>query len=760
MNKGLYIVIQGIQGVGKSTQIIELERRLKSAGIRTRVMREPDSQTSPTARNIRYMTQNPKYVMNTKTEVLLYNAARSQTLEVIQNMKEKGVTCIVDHNYLTTLYVQYYGRSDITDYEALNSIIEFTVGDNEPDITVVLDAPLEVTRSRKAGANRGEKFDNLPKDFLERSRKGLLFEAKKRDLPIIDASGDIDAVADQIWAIVSEKMKTASKKQTAETKKTNPTQIGEIIDKKNSPNLERNEHGNLAITEEGNTLLSEAITNTEDSVYAFTDKLSPETIAAAMARLSRRGDNMRITLLDEFMNEKGKDEDLLRRVITAYGDDSVQQLSSIQAVVENASNLLTKKLEWGRLASYLEQSTRYIYFDQRDANGNYKYFTPKTLDADTAKEFETTMDKIFDLYSEIVRKLTDHIRAKSSVSKKEQDGAWKAATRAQACDAVRNVLPVATKSTVGIVCSAQAMENLIMNLMADELAESRETAEQLLSESRKVMPVFFERADKPDRGGATIAYRASTKKQVGQLANDRLSQNLSPESMPVKLLDYWPRNEMDLVPHMLFEHSSLGIEEIRSSTSDWGYKEKSEVVKTYIGERLNRRHKPGRALEMAHYSWELICDYGIFRDLQRHRIVDDLEWQHLTPRYGYEIPEIVEDAGLSDRFEQCFDLSYKLYSTLQSAGYELEAQYATLLGHKMRWKVTINAREAYHFVELRTAPQGHPGYRKLVKQMYDQMANVHPLISAGMIFVNKDEDPELTRLAAEKYTQFKLQNLK
>jgi thymidylate synthase ThyX len=178
-----------------------------------------------------------------------------------------------------------------------------------------------------------------------------------------------------------------------------------------------------------------------------------------------------------------------------------------------------------------------------------------------------------------------------------------------------------------------------------------------------------------------------------------------------------------------------------------------------MGERLNRRHKPGRALEKAHYSWDIICDYGIFRDLQRHRMVDDLEWQQLTPRYGYDVPELVEEAGLTEKFQSCFDKSLELHSYLISEELENEAQYATLLGHKMRWKITYNARQAFHFHELRTTPHGHPGYRKLVKEMHDKLAEVHPILGESIKFVNKDEDPELSRLAAERYTQFKLNGL-
>jgi thymidylate synthase ThyX len=359
----------------------------------------------------------------------------------------------------------------------------------------------------------------------------------------------------------------------------------------------------------------------------------------------------------------------------------------------------------------------------------------------------------------MVRELTDYVRSNSKTPKEEQDVAWQGATRAQACDAIRSVLPVATKSTVGIYASGQALENLIMHLLSDELIESRETGEKMLLESRKVLSVFLERADKPERGGAMVAYRANTRNAVKNLAETMLPVVHSTETKAVDLISHWPANELDLVPDILYDQSNMSLREIKEAVGTWNYEDKEKVFTTYIGERLNRRHKPGRALEKAHYSWDLVCDYGIFRDLQRHRMVDDLAWQQLTPRYGYDIPELVDEAGLNDKFQKCFDKSLELHSILIAEGLDDEAQYATLLGHKMRWKITYNARQAFHFHELRTTPHGHPGYRKLVKQMHDKVAEVHPLIGEAIKFVNKDEDPELTRLAAERYTQFKLNRL-
>jgi len=295
--------------------------------------------------------------------------------------------------------------------------------------------------------------------------------------------------------------------------------------------------------------------------------------------------------------------------------------------------------------------------------------------------------------------------------------------------------------------------------MSDELPEARTTGQDMLGQARQVMSVFLERADKPERGGAMVAYRANTAKTMADLAKQYLPDNYATASEAVSLVDFWPKNEMLLVPDMLYEQSNLPLEQIQAEVNNWPYDKKTEIFGAYMGERLNRRHRPGRALEKAHYSFDLVCDYGIFRDLQRHRMVDDLNWQQLTPRYGYEIPTLVEEAGLTEQFEKCFEISLRLYSVLQKAGYALEAQYATLLGHKMRWKVTFNAREAFQMLELRTSPQGHPGYRKLAMQMYEKIAEVHPLLAEAMQFINTDEDPELTRLAAERYTQFKLDKL-
>ena len=765
MQKGKYIVLEGPGGTGKSSQILELSKRFQAAKLPFRIFREPDSQSDLTARAIRQLTQDPHYPMNTRTETLLYNAARSQSLQVIKTSIEEGINCIVDRSFLTTLAIQYYGRGDVDDYQKINQIIDFAVDGMYPDLCIVLDAPTKTLKERLNERDGGERFDHLDLAFLERVRSGYLWEAEQRKYPVVFTINTIEDVANEIWNLVA---KTLAIRDTKNENISEPTSIKEIIKEKKEELTEQSNEGELLtkidgkikITQEGKAFLDNILTDSSGDVYVFNDKISPITVAAAMARLSRRFDDLRVTLLDEFAGKMGKDNSLLRRIITAYGDDSVQQLAGIHLVVENASNLLTKKLEWGRLAAYLEQSTRYIFYDEKDENGNYRYIVPESLNGDLKAKYISIMDKIFDNYSVIVKKLTDHVRNNSKVPDEERDIAWKGATKAQACDAARNLLPVATLSTVGIYISGQSLESLIYHLWSDELPEANIKGDQILKEARKVIPMFLERADKPERGGAFVAYRAENMKNIKKLAKELLPETFSAgEYREVTLNNYFPKNELDLAADMLYSESDRSLEVIKNIVDELPYDKKIKIFNTYIGERLNRRHRPGRALEKAYYSYDIVCDFGIFRDLQRHRMVSDLDWQTLSPRFGYSVPELIEEAGLVDLFEDCFVLSLSLYSEMLADGKETEAQYATLMGHRMRWKITYNAREAMHFHELRTAPQGHPEYRRIVKIMHDELAKVHPILAESMKFVNKDEDPELTRLAAERYTQFKLKKL-
>ena len=294
--RGMYIVLEGTGGVGKTTQVEMLAERLRHEGYAVRLFREPDIQSDLTARAIRLLTQDPRYPMNTKTEVLLYNAARSQSLEVIRSARKEGVICLCDRNFLTTLANQYYGRGDVPDYDAINNIISFAVGDMMPDMTIILDAPTSVLSERHKQRGQGDRFDNIEIEFLERARAGYLLEAKARNYPVILAIDSPEKIHQQIWEYIHGKPIKMSQDMVAPPIKTETVSEPQ---KENEPLLKKTKSG-LQVTDAGKRFLDEAVTNTDSDIYAFKSTFNPLTAAAAMARLSRRFDDLRITILDEF----------------------------------------------------------------------------------------------------------------------------------------------------------------------------------------------------------------------------------------------------------------------------------------------------------------------------------------------------------------------------------------------------------------------------------------------------------------------------
>lgn len=523
-------------------------------------------------------------------------------------------------------------------------------------------------------------------------------------------------------------------------------------------------------------LLEPIVTDLDGSVYFFTGHQPPELVGAAMARVSRSQSDPRGIWLGEFSADGlGRTEDLIRRVVSGYGDDSVQQLVPVQFVTSRISNLMTKLVEWPRIGmAYLEQSTRYIFFDERDDDGNWQYYVPSNLPPELGTQYLNELDAIFEAYSYVVSYMYDYfMETRADQRGDTPEGAWKATIKAQACDVARAMLPVATRSTVAFTGNAQSLENLIMSLRSYELVEAQDLADALTREARKqpYLAPFLERVDLADRGLATSAYRRSTRDELRSLTRDLLQDGPLDHQTPmflgaaasVTLLDYEPKDEYELLAWIMFPYAEgYGMEALRAHAAKMTDVDRQLVIATAIGERMNRRHKPGRAFERAHFWWEILDEYASYRDLQRHRMVDAWDWQPLTARYGYSLPPAIVEVGsvVRERYQQAFERSEHLYQRLLEAGFPAEAQYATLLGHRMRYSFGANLRELYHLIELRTQPAGHAGYRAIANEMYRLLSEVYPELTRGMIFVNTTgETDELTRLAGERATAMKLGEL-
>ena len=509
-------------------------------------------------------------------------------------------------------------------------------------------------------------------------------------------------------------------------------------------------------------ILRRYFTNLDLPVFALVNL--PEVVKGALfARYSRTAKSLRRLFLDEFVSDldlKGDEtvdatigvaraEELYERIFVEYGDDSVAQLGGVHLACEQASNLLTKILEWGRLMSYLEQSTRYISYDAR-LGGRYRYYRdPEVCSGPLGTRYVGDMDRMFDTYSELVEQVTTHVRATVPRGANDSDFIYRQATRAKALDAVRGVLPAASLSNVGIYGTGQGYEALLLRMRAHPLPEARAYADMMLAELRKVIPTFLRRVDMPERGEKWSQYLADNAANTAELVDEYFGI-VDPQPMPeVSLVDFDPDGEDKLLAAICYSSSHLPESQLLERVRSLSHVQRVALISAYVGERTNRRHKPGRAFERLSYRFDVLGDYGAFRDLQRHRLLT-IEWQRLTPHHGYARPELVDEAGGAEVFDAAMERSAALYD-LMRPDYPEQAGYAVAMAHRMRYIMQFNAREAMHMLELRSAPQGHPAYRRVVLEMHRLIATQagHRAIADAMTHLTT-EAPLLERLEAER----------
>jgi thymidylate synthase ThyX len=521
-------------------------------------------------------------------------------------------------------------------------------------------------------------------------------------------------------------------------------------------------------------ILRRYFTNLDRPVFALVNL--PEVVKGALfARYSRSAKSLRRLFLDEFVDELDisgdhsldatigmrRAEDLYEKVFLEYGDDSVAQLGGVHLACEQASNLLTKILERGRLASYLEQSTRYIAYDSR-ADGRYRYYRdPDVLMSSLGTRYVGDMDRLFDTYSDLIPSMVDHFKALYPKGPNDSDMVWRQAIRAKAFDSVRGILPAGSLSNLGIYASGQAYEMLLLRMRAHPLPEARDYAHLMLEELRKVIPSFLTRVDRVDRGGLWSQYLDDTRTATHAVAANLLAGGL--ESVPeddlapvshVKLVDFDPDGENKLVTAILYEVTDVAEDRLAKRVATMSADEKARVVMAYVGERRNRRHKPGRAFERIGYRFDVLTDYGAFRDLQRHRLLT-VDWQPLSPSHGYVLPDAVAAAGQAEVFEAAMERSAELYDALADRFID-QAPYGVSLAYRMRYTMQMNAREAMHLIELRSSPQGHPEYRMVAQEMHRLIAEQagHRLVADAIAFVDFSET-DLERLEAERRAEQK-----
>ena len=536
--------------------------------------------------------------------------------------------------------------------------------------------------------------------------------------------------------------------------------------------------------------LAPFFTNLDRSVFGL--KLPQEVAGALFSRYSRSTKSLRRTFFDEFLGDPELGlKDLLgaqtsasddsaalkkarafyERVLVGYGDDSVAQLGGAHIACENISNVAAKVLEDARIGvAPLEKSTRYVRFDQKDAGGNYLFYRePKIMASRHRDNYLTTMNLLFETYSKQMEPMLEHVAkslpieqlevrdpvsgkglsygeaARDERLKRWAETAYRATVRAQACDILRSYLPAATLTNVGMFSVGQAFEYLISKFYSHELSEAKELGSAMHAELNQLIPSFVKRARLNEYlVGTTTAARALAAKTV----------NVSPldAKEPVTLIDYDAQAEEKIIGSILFSHARHPLMQLREIAAKMSVEERAKILQEYFGKRRHRRDKLSRAFENVYYTFDILGNLGLYRDLHRHRILTQ-ERQEFTTVHGYDTPPEIEEAGFKAEFANCMDRAAELHERIYR-DLSCEAQYVVPFAFKIRWYMKMNLREALHLCELRTTPQGHPDYRFIAQEMWRKIQSVHPTLAESGKFVDWQKY-RLGRLQSEMRTEFK-----
>jgi len=533
-------------------------------------------------------------------------------------------------------------------------------------------------------------------------------------------------------------------------------------------------------SEKEKKILSNHFSNADSSVFAI---ITPRQVdrGALMSRYSRTDKSMRRIFLDEFLKNKNRGEEFYNRVLLEYGDDSVAELGEAQIAIEGLSNIAVKKIEDRRIGlSYLEKSSRYVAWDKK-INGEYRFYRdPQLMESRFSDIYLDSCNFSFEIYAKNIEQMIKYVREKYPIEKylfkdssdgkeksfsklknendiKSANIIYRGSTKAKALDILRGLLPASTLTNVGITGNGRAFEYLLTVLAASNLQEERDLASKIKKELDTTIKSFVRRAD--DKYGKEFSnYLKNIKKTSKSFANKIKPQKTIGSF--TKLVDYESEKQAinKIITSILYESSpSTSYQNIFNQVQKMSQEKKIQIIKSLSSLRKNRRHRPSRAFENVYYTFDLLNNFGMFRDFHRHRTLT-LQRQLLTTDHGFNLPDEIKVLGIDKEFKECMNRSKYSFDKIRKKFPE-QGQYVVNFAYNYPYLMKFNLREACHLIELRTVPQGHIDYRRVAQQMFQQINKVHPNLSKMIKFVDLKEY-DLERFESEKRTEEKRKKLK
>lgn len=522
-------------------------------------------------------------------------------------------------------------------------------------------------------------------------------------------------------------------------------------------------------------ILERYVSNTSSHIFVLRNL--PEVIKGALfSRYSRSSLGLRALLLKEFISNEeeaafaaivGKNgeqeekdqpdqaaairkaQNFYDRILDGYGDDSIGELGGTHVAIENVSMLAAKLLEDSRIGgSPLEKSTRYVYFDQK-VNGEYLFYREPVLMTSAYRDlYINTSNMLFDTYSRLIPPLTALIDEKMPKDPGASKAAYTAALRAKVLDCLRGLLPAGTLTNMGVYGNGRFFEQLLHKLQISNLAEMQDIGKRMHEEISKVMPSFIRRSDPSHHTHQDVSRFFCAMNAELNAVSERNTLRLERSAEPgVKLIASDPEGVLKVAAALLFSHSDKSYVDLYNHCKRLPEEELARILDAGCGARENRRHKSPRALEHATFTFEIVADFGVYRDLHRHRMLTQ-ERQLLCCDYGFYLPPEIVGTDLEADYLAAIHKAKEVYDTI-AAELPEEAQYMVPMAYNVRWYFQVNLRALQWLCELRSAPAGHTSYRLVAQQMAKQVSEAFPAFERFFKFVDY-EGYELGRLGQEQ----------
>lgn len=436
--------------------------------------------------------------------------------------------------------------------------------------------------------------------------------------------------------------------------------------------------------------------------------LSPEIKAVTFAKCSRSPESF-ADIAKELTEEKSSE--FHEKWVVGYGHSSVAEHAVLSLAIENVSILATKVIEDNRLASYTEKSTRYQVFD-RD-----KYYKPaKLMASPLGPLYEKTANFLFDTYTDLTAKVMDYVKNKIPRTGEMTNKTYETVCKAKACDIVRYILPTATLTNLGMTINARNLEHAIKKFLSHPLLEMQEIGHEIKEAALKITPTLIKYAE-------ANPYLIETEKTLNKIAKN-LANVETRKNQNEAILVAFDQDALDrIIIPLFYKHSQSPYQKIKEKVSAMSQKEKEKILDEAL-KRLGQFDRPLRELEHTYYTFDILIDYGAFRDIQRHRICTQTN-QEFTPNYGYAIHDDIIAAGFEKKYHECMERAEETYKKIASE-FPKEAQYILPLAYRKRVLITWNLRELFHFIPLRSSKKGHISYRRIAQQIWDEVNRIHP----------------------------------